>query len=136
MLAVGGGHQAGVLKVEKLERVATWDKRRQPGIARVRFAPDGKRVGIALSGDSTNDFDGRAVIWMFGSRGQPLELKGHIGGVQAIAFSPDGKLVATGGRDWSVRIWDLPPPSATPLAPAGSRPAIPEGTRTEPTGCP
>jgi len=34
-------------------------------------------------------------------------LEGHASGVQAMAFSSDGKLLATGGHDQSVRVWNL-----------------------------
>lgn len=31
---------------------------------------------------------------------------GHVGHVHAVAASPDGKLIATGGEDFSIRFWD------------------------------
>lgn len=36
-----------------------------------------------------------------------VQLDGHIGEVFAVAFSPDGKTLATGGRDKLIRIWDV-----------------------------
>ncbi len=37
----------------------------------------------------------------------PILLEGHIAGVRAIAFSPDGSALASGGYDGSVRIWSV-----------------------------
>jgi WD40 repeat protein len=34
-------------------------------------------------------------------------LEGHIGEVFAVCFSPDGKTLATGGRDKLIRLWDV-----------------------------
>ncbi|MER7184330.1 WD40 repeat domain-containing protein [Streptomyces hyaluromycini] len=41
------------------------------------------------------------------SRGPAAALSGHGRAVNAVAFGPDGRLLASGSSDWSVLLWDV-----------------------------
>ncbi|MBP6823626.1 MAG: AAA-like domain-containing protein [Acidobacteria bacterium] len=65
----------------------------------VAFSADGKYI---LTGDST----GAAKLWAM--NGQLLRsFIGHSGDVVKLACSPNGKLLATGSADQTVKLWDI-----------------------------
>ena len=85
----------------------------------VAFSPDGRKIAAGM-------FGGEICLWDIGEalrsthaqaeRGsvagadiKPLTLLGHTGdgNVYTLAFSPDGKTLASGGQDHNILIWDV-----------------------------
>jgi WD40 repeat protein len=69
--------------------------------------------GLAVSSDgrflASVGREGSARVWATDDQHEVANLKGHRGVVYAPAFSPDGKLLATGGLDdLTIHIWELP----------------------------
>jgi WD40 repeat protein len=64
------------------------------------FHPDGKMLAVA-SGE-------KIVLWNLDSDQQDAVLKGHADVVSALAYNPDGKLLASGDLKGTVRIWEMP----------------------------
>jgi eukaryotic-like serine/threonine-protein kinase len=73
------------------------------------FSPDGKYLvaaegGLEALGVETGHL---LTVWDVSSRQLLKTLVGHSSDVRAIAFSPDGKLLASGSFDDTIKLWDV-----------------------------
>jgi WD40 repeat protein len=79
----------------------------------LQFLPDGKTLAVGgFDKDSIPDRTARGAyvaLWDVEAR-KEYPLKGHLRGVITISVNRDGTLLAAGGLDSKVRVWELPPP--------------------------
>ncbi|AES80339.1 transducin/WD-like repeat-protein [Medicago truncatula] len=56
---------------------------------------------------ATGGGDARGILWKIGQGNRASELQGHSDSVSSLAFSYDGKFLASGSMDGIVQVWDV-----------------------------
>lgn len=78
-------------------------------LTKVAYSPDGKLVATASVDGLIRVYDVDAGVDQ-----QPVVLRGHDGSVNSVAFGPNGTTLVSGGRDSTVRVWNLNAPRQPP----------------------
>lgn len=73
------------------------------------FSSDGTVLAVGVGGVANRGRDSAVRLWSVDEGTLLATLEGHRWDIAALAFSPDGTLLATGSKDGTIRLWGVLP---------------------------
>ena len=71
------------------------------------FSQDGAMLAVAQNSSRATGNDRFSILlWDIPSQQLKFTLKGHNGEIKALGFAPDGKTLASGSKDGTIRLWN------------------------------
>jgi WD40 repeat protein len=94
---------------DSLDAIRVWDLVSGKDMRRISLAGDARAFeNMAAFDDGFVGANENGLITVYDTDGKPLrKLEGHNLGLNALAVSPDGKLLASGGNERWARVWNI-----------------------------
>jgi WD40 repeat protein len=116
---LAGCNNRGTVYLWDVARGVEKARLRHGGFARpcclaLAFAPDGQTLAVGVGpGNLYIAEPSEIVLWDLATHQKRLTLRGHVGDIWALAFNREGSLLASGGVDNTVKLWNISPRSAS-----------------------
>jgi WD40 repeat protein len=96
----------GTMKLDLAKELPSKGESKQAGMAAAAVSRDNKLLAFGLGGEVSSG-DGKIILLDAGTGKKVRELAGHQYGVTGLCFHPDGKTLASCGRDTVIRLWNV-----------------------------
>jgi WD40 repeat protein len=99
--------------VNRLSRPGDWeilfDERTadRGTVKTLALSPDGRRIAVCWVDDTGSELKHGLNVWDVNKKAKALTFAGHEGPVSIARYTPDGKVLATGSADGSVKLWNM-----------------------------